>query len=151
MVLCVLIGKPVFGQPRFEAALSVASHSTFCSQDSEPHDASSDSFVVAAYLPAYRLNGLLTIAQAGWQRLGSRVYDSVDRVHLMAYDHDFPQATFEKSKEDVDRVMRDGCPARKLILGLPFYGRDQQRDAMTYADMVKKQKLPSESYSFTQK
>ncbi len=78
---------------------------------------------------------LVTIAQAGWQNLGRETYDAVDRVHLMSYDHDFPQATFEKSKADVERLISAGCPRNKIVLGLPFYGRNQEGTAKTYADI----------------
>ena len=54
---------------------------------------------------AFSRQGLLvTIAQAGWQDIGQRGYDAVDRVHLMSYDHDFPQATMKKSELDVQRL-----------------------------------------------
>ncbi|MCA9266600.1 MAG: glycoside hydrolase family 18 protein, partial [Planctomycetales bacterium] len=48
---------------------------------------------------------LVTVAQAEWQDLGEATYAAVDRVHLMSYDHAFPQATFAKSKADVDRLV----------------------------------------------
>ena len=79
---------------------------------------------------------LVTVAQAGWQDLGPNVYRSVDRVHLMAYDHDFPQATLEKAESDVDRLIGWGCPPEKLALGIPFYGRNSGRQARTYADLT---------------
>ena len=85
----------------------------------------------------FRKSGLLvTVAQAGWQNLGKRSYDAVNRVHLMSYDHEFPQATFSKSEADVDRLIDWGCPAEKIALGLPFYGRNKQRETRTYAELV---------------
>ena len=79
---------------------------------------------------------IVTIAQAGWQDLGKDVYDSVDRVHLMAYDHSFPQATIPKAKQDVQRLIAAGCPRNKIVLGLPFYGRDKSENAKTYAQLL---------------
>ncbi|MCA9052656.1 MAG: glycoside hydrolase family 18 protein [Planctomycetaceae bacterium] len=78
---------------------------------------------------------LVTIAQAGWQNFGTKAYQSVDRVHLMAYDHDFPQATFEKAQLDVERLQKAGCPASKIVLGVPFYGRNKDGDAIAYAQL----------------
>ena len=79
--------------------------------------------------------GLVTVAQAGWQDLGKDVYTAVDRVHLMAYDHPYPQATFEKAKADVDRLIGFGCPREKIALGLPFYGRNKAGAAKAYTDL----------------
>jgi len=79
---------------------------------------------------------IVTIAQAGWQNLGPKAYRSVDRVHLMAYDHDFPQATFDKAKADVNRLVEAGCPRNKIVLGLPFYGRNKEGEAKTFAQLV---------------
>lgn len=83
-----------------------------------------------------RHNLIVTIAQAGWQNLGRATYESIDRVHLMSYDHEFPQATFENSLADVERLVKAGCPHNKIVLGLPFYGRSKDGAAKTYAELV---------------
>jgi chitinase len=74
-------------------------------------------------------NMIVTVAQAAWQNLGKDVYQVVDRVHLMTYDHDFPQATYDKSTKDIERVITWGCAPGKLALGIPFYGRNKDRKA----------------------
>ena len=79
---------------------------------------------------------IVTVAQASWQDLGREVYDAVDRIHLMSYDHDYPQATFEKTTADIDRLLAWNCPASKLVVGVPFYGRNRQRHAMTYRELI---------------
>ncbi|XAL99168.1 glycoside hydrolase family 18 protein [Phycisphaeraceae bacterium D3-23] len=79
---------------------------------------------------------MVTVAQAGWQDLGLDAYDALGRVHLMSYDHDFPQATFEESTAEVERLIAWGCPPEKIALGLPFYGRNEARDAMPYRALV---------------
>lgn len=48
----------------------------------------------------------------------------VDRVHLMSYDRGEKHATYEQSVLDVQSFLNAGIPADKLILGLPFYGRN---------------------------
>jgi chitinase len=79
---------------------------------------------------------LVTVAQASWQDLGARAYRAVDRIHLMSYDHDYPQATFEKSLTDVERVIQWGCPPHKVTLGVPFYGRSKRREARSYRKLM---------------
>lgn len=78
---------------------------------------------------------VVSVAQASWQNLGKRMYAAVDRVHLMSYDHAYPQATFEKSTADVERLLGWECPGKKLVLGVPFYGRDKARNARAYRDL----------------
>ena len=81
-------------------------------------------------------NLMVTVAQAGWQDLGKRAYAAVDRVHLMAYDHKFPQATMMAAEADVDRILRIGCPQNKVVRGAPFYGRNAAGAARTYRELV---------------
>lgn len=78
----------------------------------------------------------VTVAQAVWQDLGTAGYRAVDRVHLMSYDHDYPQATLSKSTADVNRVLGWGCPPGKIAMGIPFYGRNKKREAKTYSELV---------------
>ena len=86
---------------------------------------------------SFHAQGLkVTVAQASWQDLGKKAYEAVDRVHLMSYDHGYPQATLEKSIADVKSLIQFGCPPEKIAFGIPFYGRDKNRDAKTYRELV---------------
>lgn len=82
---------------------------------------------------------LVTVALGAWQDLGTRAYQALDRVHLMCYDQPFPQATMAHAREEVARLLAWGCPPEKIALGIPFYGRNDQRAARTYAQLVKDQ------------
>lgn len=80
---------------------------------------------------------LVTIAQSPWRDYGRQVYDTVDRIHVMSYNHKFPQARLQASRDDVKRLLDWGCPRGKLLLGLPFYGRNQRGQSRTYADLAR--------------
>jgi chitinase len=78
----------------------------------------------------------LTVTMASWQRLPASGIASVDGVQVMAYDHDQRHSTFEGSRRDVQKLIDAGIPSAKVILGLPFYGRQvTTREAMTYRDI----------------
>jgi GH18 family chitinase len=79
---------------------------------------------------------IVTLAQAAWQNVGPDTYAAVDRVHLMSYDHRFPHATFDAAERDIQRMVDHGCPAAKIALGVPFYGRNEQGDARRYGDLI---------------
>ena len=95
---------------------------------------------------AFHKEGLIvTVAQASWLDLGKKAYHAVDRIHFMSYDHGFPQATFEKSKADIKKLLGWGCPADKIALGLPFYGRNEKGNARTYAELIRNRRKNSGS------
>ncbi|MBI5952573.1 MAG: glycoside hydrolase family 18 protein [Chloroflexi bacterium] len=48
----------------------------------------------------------------------------VDRVHLMSYDRAAKHSTFEQAMDDTQLFLDVGIPAEKIILGVPFYGRN---------------------------
>lgn len=92
---------------------------------------------------AFEPHGLtLSVTVAGWQKLPAKAFEVVDWVNVMAYDHSGKHSTFEGAKADVEKLMAAGAPARKITLGLPFYGRDtaQRERAMAYRDIVAKHK-----------
>ena len=56
--------------------------------------------------------------------LGS--FDVVDRVHIMSYDRAAQHSTYEQALEDIQIFLDAGLPREKLMLGIPFYGRNIQ-------------------------
>jgi len=82
----------------------------------------------------------VSVALAAWQDLGDDLYAAVDRIHVMAYDHEGRHATFEQATGDIQAFIERGAPPEKLLLGVPFYGRDVRdfSTALTYAEIVQR-------------
>ena len=80
----------------------------------------------------------VSVALAAWQDLGDDLTTAVDRIHVMAYDHEGRHSTFEQAAEDIQAFLQRGAPPEKLLLGVPFYGRslDDPSQAFTYAEIV---------------
>jgi GH18 family chitinase len=87
----------------------------------------------------------LSAAIAGWQRLPAAAWRALDRVNLMAYDHEGRHSTLEQAQSDVEALIRQGAAAGQIRLGLPFYGRHRQnRTAMAYSEIAEKFRPASE-------
>ncbi len=67
---------------------------------------------------------VLSITLAAWQPLTPAAVEAVDYVQVMAYDHPGRHSTFEGARDDIARVLKAGAARRKVVLGLPLYGRD---------------------------
>ncbi len=90
---------------------------------------------------AFEPHGLvLSVTIAAWQKLPPKAFDVVDWVNLMAYDHPGRHSTLEGAQSDVKKLIAAGVPARKLTLGLPFYGRDIKKSnrELIYREIVAK-------------
>lgn len=88
----------------------------------------------AAFDPA----GLLvSLTMAPWRDLPAEAYASAHRVQLMCYDNGQRHSTFEHARKDVEKFLTLKIPAEKLLLGVPFYGRDIDRRerTRTYRDL----------------
>jgi GH18 family chitinase len=82
----------------------------------------------------------LSMTVAAWQKLTPEAIAAVDCVNIMSYDHDGPHSTFEDAEKDVQTLRDAGVPVEKLVLGLPFYGRDlKKRDrTLTWRQIVER-------------
>jgi len=82
---------------------------------------------------------IVTVAVGSHSQLAPDAYKAVDYVHLMSYDHDGKHSTFKASEADVERHLAFGVPKEKLLLGVPFYGRNlnNRNNARKYSDIVR--------------
>ena len=70
---------------------------------------------------------------AGSNGLNADAFDSVDWLHVMAYDmyEESPHSTYEDALAGLEFWENAGFPRSKMILGLPFFGREVVADAET--------------------
>ena len=88
----------------------------------------------------------LSIAVAGWGTyLEPETIPFVDLILVMAYDQGTPHSSFSGAKSDMEHWVKQGVPKSKLVLGLPFYGRNDKKNAMTYDEIVRRFKPSSDS------
>ena len=96
---------------------------------------------------AFRPHGFeLSIAVAGWGTyLHPETIPFVDRIYVMAYDQGTPHAPLAGAIRDMMHWEKQGAPKSKLVLGLPFYGRNSKNKAMTYDDILRRFKPSPDS------
>ncbi len=66
------------------------------------------------------------------------LYRYADRIHVMSYDHDGQHSTFDQAVQDLDYFVNSGFAKIKLMLGVPFYGREIANfdNEFTYAEII---------------
>lgn len=94
---------------------------------------------------------LVTVAANGEAvELKASAANSVDWVNVMAYDMNWgtsEHSTFADSVKSLQDYESAGIPKEKLSLGIPFYGRDSNADAIKYEQAVSScDLLPSDNY-----
>ena len=96
---------------------------------------------------AFRPHGFeLTIAVAGWGTyLHPETVPFVDRIYVMAYDQGTPHSPFAGATRDMKHWEKQGVPKSKLVLGIPFYGRNDKNKAMTYDEILRRFKPSQDS------
>ena len=89
---------------------------------------------------AFRLHGFqLSVAVAGWGTyLHPETVPFVDRIYVMAYDQGTPHSPFAGATRDMKHWEKQGVPKSKLVLGIPFYGRNDKNKAMTYDEILRR-------------
>ena len=80
----------------------------------------------------------VSVALGVYQNLSDLAYQSVDRVHIMSYDHSGRHATYDQAVSDASSFIARGIAKKKLCLGIPFYGREIENfsNAMSYKSIV---------------
>ncbi len=69
----------------------------------------------------------------------------VDRIHVMSYDHRGPHSTTDAAGADMRNWRDQGAPRDKLILGIPFYGRNAAGEAAAYRDLIRRETVAAEN------
>ena len=86
------------------------------------------------------LGKLVTVAANGEVvELKANAGNSVDWVNIMAYDMNWGYAehsTYADSVAALERYQTEGILKEKLALGIPFYGRNDNSDALKYEEIV---------------
>jgi chitinase len=68
----------------------------------------------------------------------------LNAIHVMSYDNGPRHSTYAQAEKDLGAMAKLKAPANKLLLGLPFYGRQvtSRNNALTYAE-IKQRFRPS--------
>lgn len=81
---------------------------------------------------------LLTFAAVGngenMEGLEKEVFDYVDWVNIMCYDHEpAPHSSFQYSEQCIKEWQEKGLTKDKIVLGVPFYGKHPEK---AYKDII---------------
>jgi chitinase len=65
------------------------------------------------------------------------VFGIVDYLNIMAFDHAAaPHSGYDKTVIDLNYWKKRGVPKDKIVLGVPFYGRNASYAMMSYKDII---------------
>ena len=87
----------------------------------------------------FRPKGLiLSVALSPDSEFPLEDFSVVDRIHIMSYDRGPQHSTYEQAVQDLQTFLDAGLPRQKLILGIPFYGRETTPpyNESTYAEII---------------
>ncbi|MCE5187209.1 MAG: glycoside hydrolase family 18 protein [Planctomycetaceae bacterium] len=111
--------------------------------DWEPVSSSTDrtnyTLLIQQMKPVLAAEGLsLSIAVfAQGQEFLPAAISSIDWISVMAYDLGYPHSTYDAAMSAVDHWRAYGFVPSKIVLGVPFYGRDSVPGYFAYTDIVK--------------
>ena len=78
----------------------------------------------------------LTVAAAAWgSEFNTAAIGSIDWLHIMAYDMGTPHSSYGDAISTLTHWKNFGFDKDKLMLGVPFYGKDTS-GAYTYKDII---------------
>ena len=93
----------------------------------------------------HAINKELTAAVVHYGNQGEgtkdEIFEIVDWLNLMAYDDDkgqpIPHSPYSLAEKSINYwVKQRGLPARKAVLGLPFYGKPRRENLSHYKDLL---------------
>lgn len=81
----------------------------------------------------------LTAKVAPFINLPKSAWSALDAIHVMSYDHPGAHSTQPDAERDLDLLASKGAPKERLVLGIPFYGRNllDASKTMSYAEIFK--------------
>ncbi|MCG9894707.1 MAG: glycoside hydrolase family 18 protein [Fimbriimonadaceae bacterium] len=71
-----------------------------------------------------RRGRLVGAALPAWLNVEPAALKALDRIFIMSYDYPERHSTLEQARTDIDAMIARGAPPERLVLGIPFYGRN---------------------------